>query len=58
VRAAASDALRHAFDSGFGAAAWRAAGVALCARLPTRALLTAPAARAMPAGTAALHAPA
>jgi EmrB/QacA subfamily drug resistance transporter len=39
VRAAAGAALRQAFDAGFGAAAWTAAGVAVTALLLTRWLM-------------------
>jgi hypothetical protein len=39
IRAAAGDALRQAFDAGFGAAAWTAAGVAVTALLLTRWLM-------------------
>lgn len=39
VRVAAGDALRRAFDIGFGAAAWTAAGVAILAFVVTRLLI-------------------
>ena len=39
IRTAAGEALRQAFDAGFGAAAWTASGVALTALLLTRWLM-------------------